>query len=114
MVRETRLYDTLGVQPDANESDIKKAYRKMAMMYHPDKNPEPDAAEKFKEVSRAYEILSDKEKRETYDRYGEDAMNGSGGAGFSAEDIFSQFFGGGMKKRTSLFSCYINYLSSNY
>eukprot|EP01112_Ceratiomyxa_fruticulosa_P010802 TRINITY_DN286_c0_g1_i1.p1 TRINITY_DN286_c0_g1~~TRINITY_DN286_c0_g1_i1.p1 ORF type:complete len:418 (+),score=105.83 TRINITY_DN286_c0_g1_i1:327-1580(+) len=95
MVRETRLYDTLGVQPDANESDIKKAYRKMAMMYHPDKNPEPDAAEKFKEVSRAYEILSDKEKRETYDRYGEDAMNGSGGAGFSAEDIFSQFFGGG-------------------
>jgi len=95
MVRETRLYDTLGVTPDANESDIKKAYRKMAMMYHPDKNPEPEAAEKFKEVSRAYEVLSDKEKRETYDRFGEDAINGSGGGGFSAEDIFSQFFGGG-------------------
>lgn len=94
---ETALYDVLGVKADASVDDIKKAYRKAAMKYHPDKNQgDPEAAEKFKEVSSAYEILSDDQKRAKYDRYGMDAFKeGGGGGGMSAEDIFSQFFGGG-------------------
>eukprot|EP01113_Clastostelium_recurvatum_P047034 TRINITY_DN832_c0_g1_i2.p1 TRINITY_DN832_c0_g1~~TRINITY_DN832_c0_g1_i2.p1 ORF type:complete len:424 (-),score=142.24 TRINITY_DN832_c0_g1_i2:287-1558(-) len=95
MVKESRFYDILGVDANANENDIKKAYRKLAMQYHPDKNQDPGAADKFKEISMAYETLSDQEKRETYDRFGEEALNGGGGGGFSADDIFSQFFGGG-------------------
>ena len=59
---DTSLYDTLGIQKDANENDIKKAYRKKALQYHPDKNQSEGAEEKFKEISKAYEILSDKEK----------------------------------------------------
>jgi DnaJ homolog subfamily B member 4 len=71
MVAETKLYDLLELQPGASQEDIKKAYRKGALKYHPDKNKgKPDAGEKFKEVSQAYEVLSDPEKRKVYDQYG--------------------------------------------
>jgi len=95
MVKETTYYDLLGVRPDASESELKKAYRKLALKYHPDKNP--DAGDKFKEISHAYEILSDSEKRQMYDQYGEEGLNGQGGmGGMDAEDLFSQLFGGGI------------------
>ncbi|KAI9887802.1 MAG: hypothetical protein M1823_000324 [Watsoniomyces obsoletus] len=75
MVAETKLYDVLSIKPDASQEDIKKAYRKAALKYHPDKNKDkPDAAEKFKEVSQAYELLSDPEKRKVYDQYGLDFL----------------------------------------
>jgi len=89
MVKEDKLYNILGVSTDASDSDIKKAYRKLALLYHPDKNP--DAGDKFKEITAAYEILSDPKKRETYDQYGEKGLTeGPGG-----EDLFNAFFGGG-------------------
>lgn len=80
----------------ATEVQLKKAYRVNALKYHPDKNQHnPEAAEKFKEISSAYEILSDSEKREIYDNYGEAGLSGSGGpGGMGTDDIFSHFFGG--------------------
>lgn len=100
MVRETRLYDLLGVQPTATQPEIKKAYRKKAMKYHPDKNPDGSTEEQFKDISWAYSILSEEEKRTLYDRGGEAAIKegggGGGGGGFGgAGDIFEHFFGGG-------------------
>jgi len=92
MVRDTKYYDILGVSPTSNDAELKSAYRKLAMKYHPDKNP--DAGDKFKDISHAYEVLSDADKRAAYDRYGEEGLNG-GGPGMSPEDLFSQFFGGG-------------------
>ncbi|MEF8847618.1 MAG: molecular chaperone DnaJ [Candidatus Thermoplasmatota archaeon] len=105
-------YDILGVDKDADKSEIKKAYRKLAKKYHPDRNPDDDEAEqKFKEISEAYAVLSDEEKRNIYDQYGhagidqdyssEDIFRGAdfgdifNGMGFDINDIFRQFFGGG-------------------
>lgn len=98
MVRDTKFYDVLGVAPDADESKLKTAYRKSALKHHPDKNAhDPSAAEKFKEISHAYEVLSDPQKRQLYDQYGEEGLEqgGMGGGGMAAEDLFAQFFGGG-------------------
>lgn len=93
-------YETLGVNKSSTETEIKKAYRKLAIKYHPDKNQGDKAAEeKFKEISQAYEVLSDSSKRAQYDQYGHAAFTGagrSGGGGFHDPfDIFSQVFGGG-------------------
>lgn len=87
-------YEVLGVAKDAEETEIKKAYRQKAIKFHPDKNPDDASAEdKFKEAAEAYEVLSNSEKRNRYDRYGHAGMgNAGGGGGFSnVEDIFSQF-----------------------
>ncbi|KAJ3036531.1 Type I HSP40 co-chaperone [Rhizophlyctis rosea] len=94
MVKDTKYYDLLEVSPGASESELKKAYRKLALKYHPDKNP--DAGDRFKDISHAYEVLSDSQKREIYDKYGEEGLSGEGGPGMSPEDLFSHLFGGGM------------------
>eukprot|EP00005_Dracoamoeba_jomungandri_P002305 CAMPEP_0174261448 /NCGR_PEP_ID=MMETSP0439-20130205/11437_1 /TAXON_ID=0 /ORGANISM="Stereomyxa ramosa, Strain Chinc5" /LENGTH=411 /DNA_ID=CAMNT_0015345927 /DNA_START=120 /DNA_END=1355 /DNA_ORIENTATION=+ len=92
---DTCYYDVLGVEKDATESQIKKAYYRLARQYHPDKNPDDTEAEdKFKQLSEAYEILSDPEKRSTYDKYGKDAVSGSG-TGPSARAMFRVLFGAG-------------------
>jgi len=93
------LYETLGVARDADGDAIKKAYRKLAQQLHPDVNPDPETQERFKDVTRAYEVLSDPEKRRMYD-LGGDPFNGAGGfagagQGFSFTDIMDAFFGGG-------------------
>ena len=73
-------YQVLGVAKSATQDEIKKAYRKLAVTYHPDKNQgDKEAEKKFQEISAAYEVLSDEKKRETYDRFGADAVNGQGG-----------------------------------
>lgn len=98
MVKETKLYDILGVSPEATQPEIKKAYRKLALKYHPDKNP--DDPEKFKEISAAFEVLSDSKKKEVYDKYGEQGLKeGGGGEYHSPFDIFDMFFGGGGGRR---------------
>ena len=93
------LYELLGVARDADADALKKAYRRLARQYHPDVNPEPDAQDKFKEISRAYEVLSDPQKRAAYDRggdpFGQGAAGFGQGAGFSFTDIMDAFFGGG-------------------
>ncbi len=105
-MKTMEYYNTLGLEKGASADEVKKAYRKMALKYHPDKNPGDATAEaKFKEVSEAYEVLSDPQKREMYDRYGKDGVNagaaggGMGGAGFASMDdalrTFMDAFGGG-------------------
>ena len=86
-------YEVLEVERQASEDEIKKNYRKMAMQYHPDRNPgDKEAEEKFKEAAEAYEVLSDAQKREIYDRYGHEGLSNSGFQGFNGfEDIFSSF-----------------------
>ncbi len=86
-------YEILGVKKTASEEELKKNYRKIAMQFHPDKNPgNKQAEEKFKEAAEAYEVLSDKQKREIYDHYGHEGLNNTGFRGFSGfEDIFSHF-----------------------
>jgi molecular chaperone DnaJ len=104
-------YEILGVSKNATKEEIKKAYRKLSKKYHPDVNKEPDAAEKFKEIKEAYEVLSDDQKRAHYDQFGHaDPNQGFGGfrsddfdfGGFSSfggfEDIFNTFFGGGRRR----------------
>ena len=102
-------YEVLGAARDASQDDIKKAYRKLAVQYHPDRNKEPDAADKFKEISEAYDILKDADKRAAYDRYGHAAFQaggpgargpagggyGQGGGFHDPFDLFREVFGGG-------------------
>jgi molecular chaperone DnaJ len=101
-------YKILGVSRDASEDEIKKSYRKIAMQYHPDRNPgNKEAEEKFKLASEAYEVLRDREKREIYDRYGIEGLKGTGFTGFRGfediftafGDIFEDFFGFGTTQR---------------
>ncbi|HKE91701.1 MAG TPA: DnaJ domain-containing protein, partial [Gemmatimonadales bacterium] len=110
-------YDVLGVPRDASEAAIKKAYRKLAMESHPDRNKESGAEERFKEIAEAYEVLHDPEQRAAYDRYGEAGLRGAGAAagGFTHFDLsealnifmrdfgglggFDAFFGGGERTR---------------
>ena len=105
-------YEVLGVDKSASADEIKRAYRKMAMKYHPDRNPgDKEAEEKFKEVGEAYEVLSDADKKARYDQYGfagVDPNFGAGGAGFGGfgdfggfADIFGDFFGGGASRGAS-------------
>lgn len=116
MAEKRDYYEVLGVERNANADEIKKAYRKAAIKYHPDKNPgDKEAEEKFKEAAEAYDVLSNPDKRARYDQFGHAGMSGAagggaggfggfGGGGFSMEDIFSQFgdifgghFGGGFR-----------------
>ncbi|HWN05213.1 MAG TPA: DnaJ domain-containing protein, partial [Candidatus Dormibacteraeota bacterium] len=97
----SEFYVLLGVARDATEADIKKAYRKLAMEFHPDRNGAPEAEAKFKEITEAYEVLRDPQKRATYDRYGKAGLAGAGGGfGFhhvdlsEALNIFMRDFGG--------------------
>lgn len=116
-------YRVLGIQRDASDVDIKKAYRKLALRFHPDKNSDVNAEEKFKEIGEAYEVLSDKKKRDTFDRFGEEGLkpgglnSGGGGTTFARysygngddrafegnigpEEIFNIFFNGGLPTGT--------------
>lgn len=105
MAQKRDYYEVLGVARDADEGTIKKAYRKLAFQFHPDKNPDnPEAEGRFKEASEAYEVLSDTEKRATYDRFGHEGLGRLGHQGFGQADvgdifsafgsIFEEFFGG--------------------
>ncbi len=106
-------YEVLGVNRDAGDDEIKKAYRKLAMKYHPDRNPDnKEAEEKFKEAKEAYEMLSDPQKKAAYDRYGHagvDPSMGGGGQGFEGGfadafgDIFGDLFGGGRGGRSNVY-----------
>ena len=102
-------YDVLGISKAASADEIKKAYRRLAMKFHPDRNSDDSESEaKFKEAKGAYEVLSDSDKRSAYDQFGHDAVRGAGGmggqGGFGAEgfgdifgDVFGDIFGGGRR-----------------
>jgi molecular chaperone DnaJ len=112
MTTKRDYYDVLGVDRSANDNEIKAQYRKLALQYHPDRNPgDKEAEEQFKEAAEAYDVLRDPEKRNIYDQFGHDGLQGSGFAGFRGfEDIFSSFsdifddffgFGGTRRSRTA-------------
>jgi molecular chaperone DnaJ len=108
MVRQRDLYEVLGVSRDAPAAEVKRAFRRLAMEYHPDRNKEPDAETRFKEVNAAYEVLSDPEKRSRYDRFGLAGVGGAGAQGFSGfegfsgfGDIFDAFFRGTATRRAA-------------
>merc|ERR1711976_279697 len=95
-VDTTKLYETLEVEKDADQKDIKKAYRRLSRTHHPDKGGDEH---KFKEINAAYEILSDPDKRAAYDKYGLEGVSEDGAApGAGGEDLFSMFFGGGSRR----------------
>ncbi|HZI67652.1 MAG TPA: molecular chaperone DnaJ [Thermoanaerobaculia bacterium] len=108
MAKRRDYYEVLGVSRDASAAELKSAYRRLALLHHPDRNPEaPDAVEKFKEASEAYAVLSDPEKRERYDRYGTAGFAGAGGGGFAGfdpssfgdlSDLFGDLFGFGASR----------------
>ncbi len=111
MSNKRDYYEILGVSHEASDADLKKAYRKLALQFHPDRNPGDQAAEeKFKEAAEAYDVLTDAQKRRIYDQYGHQGLEGQGFSGFSGfEDIFSSFgdifedffgFGGGRRSRS--------------
>ena len=106
MVTKRDYYDVLGVDKQATDEDIKKAYRQQALKYHPDRNKDADASEKFKEVAEAYQVLSDPSRRNSYDQFGHAGVQGgNGGQGFSGfegfggfGDVFDAFFGGSTQR----------------
>lgn len=142
MATKRDYYEILGVDKKANQKDIKAAYRKMALKFHPDRNKEKDAEEKFKEINEAYQILSDEKKRQTYDQFGHAAFDPSSGMGGGANpfaggspftwqysgngadfsnfdfgdpfDIFEQFFGGGFRQRATRkhYSLHISFMEA--
>lgn len=103
MAGKRDYYEILGVEKSADETELKKKFRKLAIKYHPDKNPDnKEAEEKFKELSEAYEVLSNPDKRNRYDRFGHDGVNSDLGGGFGDfsdffSNIFGDFFGGGQR-----------------
>ncbi len=114
MADKRDYYEVLGVGKNADDAELKKAYRKLAKKYHPDMNPgDKEAEAKFKEATEAYGVLSDPDKRHQYDQFGHAAFeNGNGGAGFGGfdfggdmgdifGDIFGDLFGGGSRRRNS-------------
>lgn len=98
MATKRDFYEVLGVSKTASNDEIKKSFRKLAMKYHPDRNKEPDAEAKFKEINEAYQVLSDPKQRQIYDQFGHDGLRGGaqggGFGGFDPNDIFGSFFGG--------------------
>jgi molecular chaperone DnaJ len=109
MTTKRDYYEILGIRRNANESELKAAYRKLALQFHPDRNPDnKEAEEKFKEAAEAYEVLRDPQKRQIYDQFGHQGLEGSGFSGFggfedifsSFGDIFEDFFGFGSRRRS--------------
>jgi len=96
MMNNTKYYELLSIDKNATEKEIKKAYKKSALKYHPDRNPDnkEESEKKFKEISEAYSILADPQKKNIYDKYGEEAVKNTGGPSGSPFDIFEQMFGG--------------------
>ena len=100
-------YDVLGISRDASEEDVRKAFRRLALEYHPDRNKKEGAEERFKEINEAYQVLSDVKRRAAYDRFGHEGVSGNGARGFEGfdnfggfGDIFDAFFGSGFGTRS--------------
>lgn len=102
----TNFYETLGVNRDASHDEIRKAYRKLSLQYHPDKNPADSASDKFKDINEAYSVLSDKEKRQEYDNRGQRKTHhnfGQPGRGFTENMFFQEFFSNGFPSNVQFF-----------